>query len=94
MTQQPQTTTPASQRWVEIRSAAGFTSDRALERTAGMTAGTIWTWTTPGKGGRDPNVRSLRVLKQLLGVSLDELDAILTGWREELTRADQAKHSG
>lgn len=77
----------AALRWAKMRNAAGFNSDRALERAAGISAGTIWTWITPGKAGRDPNVRTLRILKQLMQVSLDELDQTLVAWREELSEA-------
>jgi len=76
--------TPAAVRWNQIMNAAGFKSIKALERAADLSAGTIWTWITPGKGAREPYIRSLRTLKRLLGVSLDELDDILVAWRQEL----------
>lgn len=84
-------TIPASQRWVEMRNAAGITSDRALERAANLSAGTIWTWITPSNRQRDPNIRSMRTLKKLLKVSLDQLDEILTAWRSELAEAEKVK---
>lgn len=77
----------AALRWAKMRNAAGFNSDRALERAAGISAGTIWTWITPGKAGRDPNVRTLRILKHLMQVTLDDLDQTLVAWREELSEA-------
>jgi len=75
---------PTAQKWQRLRTAAGFKSDRAFERAGGFSAGTLWTWVTPGPQQRDPNVKSLRIVKELLGVSLDELDGIFTSWRREL----------
>lgn len=89
MTTQQYHSIPASRRWVEIREAAGFSSDRALERAADMSSGTIWTWITSGRSQRDPNIRSLRILKGLLKVSLDELDALLTALREKSAATEQ-----
>lgn len=81
----------AQQRWIQIREAAGFVSDRAVERAANLTAGTLWTWTTPGRAQRDPNIRSLRNLKRVLNITLDQLDEILVAWREELAEQERAK---
>lgn len=87
-------TVPAQQQWAEVRNAAGYTSDRALERAVNLSAGTIWTWITSSTRQRDPNIRSMRALKQVLGISLDRLDEILTAWRSEMAEAEKAKRSG
>lgn len=84
---------PARRRWIELRTRAGYRSDRAVEIAAGLGVGTLWTWVTPGKGHRDPNIRSLRLLKKLLNCSLDELDEIFTAWHEELEREARANVS-
>lgn len=81
---------PARKRWEELRTRAGYRSDRAVEIAAGLGVGTLWTWVTPGKGHRDPNIRSLRLLKKVLNCSLDELDEIFTAWYKELEREAKA----
>lgn len=87
------TSKPASQRWVEIRNAAGYRSNQALERACEFAPGTFWNWTNPGKAQRDPSLRSLRILSQRLGgISLDTLVEILMAWREELSQG--SRHEG
>lgn len=77
-------TLSAGERWRQLRAAAGFESDRELERRAGITAGSIWFWTV-GRNGipREPNVTSLRALKTLLNTTLDVLDELILSMRAE-----------
>jgi transcriptional regulator with XRE-family HTH domain len=70
----------AQERWVQMRRTAGFRSDRALERALGIAEKQIWRWVHLG---REPNLATLRQLKQLLGVSLDTLDETIVSMRSE-----------
>ena len=72
---------PARQRWIAIRTAAGFTTDVAIERALTIAGGSIWLWIVKG---REPHLSTMRRLKELFGISLDELDEIIVGWRAEM----------
>jgi len=77
----------AQERWIQMRQAAGYRSDAALERAAGVSPKQIWRWVHMG---RDPELHALRELKRLMGVSLDALDATIVAMRKEAARAKQA----
>jgi len=72
---------PGSERWVQIRSAAGFWSDSALERALGVCPKQIWRWVNRN---RDPHLSTLLKMKRLLGVSLDVLAETIVSWRGEV----------
>lgn len=82
-------TQTAKERWDALRIAAGFSSDRELERTAGLTQGTISAWTTTAKFRRDGSAGSYRVLKGILKISMDLLDELILGMRDEKSQAAQ-----
>lgn len=79
--------------WVALRERAGYSSDRALERAAGLTAGTIWTWTVSGSRGVNPRVDNLSRVASLLGVSLDAVNETIVSWRAELAVDRQPRES-
>lgn len=76
-------TQPAADRWISLRTAAGYASDRALERAANLTQGTIASWTTSNGYRRQPMVDSYRVLSRLLKIPLDRLDELILALRQE-----------
>lgn len=69
-----------SERWIQLRSRAGFATNLALERALDIAPGGIWNWIARE---RDPVLTTLRRLKSLLSVSLDELDDLLLALRAE-----------
>jgi len=79
----------ARERWEHMRSAAGFRSDAALERAVGIAPKQIWRWTHKD---RDPSLCALRLLKRLLGVSLDALDETIVSLRAEVAAEAARQH--
>lgn len=80
--------TTAKERWVLLRLKAGISSDRELERRAGFTAGTFWQWTVRRQ---DPLMSNLLKVKELLGISFDELVALIQGLRAEAAEEKRAE---
>lgn len=70
-----------SERWIQIRNAAGYQSTASLERALDVAHGQIWSWVTRG---REPTLGLFRRLARLLGVSLDVLDETIVSWKREV----------
>jgi adenylate cyclase len=77
----------AHERWHQLLQAAGFASERELERALEVSEKLTWHWVNRAN---EPNLRTMRKMKQLLGVSLDTLDETIVSMRKEAAATKSA----